>query len=83
MNSRNKKIVDAVLLSSKSAEGWDVVTERDEQTTIKFKELVDYIDDVAKKENISFYDAWEDIVQWKQSEYDTFAVLTGIIDDDD
>lgn len=83
MNSRNKKIVDAVLLSSKSAEGWDVVTERDEKTTIKFKELVDYIDDVAKKENISFYDAWEDIVQWKQSEYDTCAVLTGIIDDDD
>ncbi len=83
MNSRNKKIVDAVLLSSKSAEGWDVVTERDEKTTIKFKELVDYIDDVARKENISFYEAWEDIVQWKQSEYDTCAGLTGIIDDDD
>lgn len=82
MNSRNKKIVDAVLLSSKSAEGWDVKTEGNEKTTIKFKELIDYIDEVSKKEKISFYDAWEDVVQWTQSEYDTCAVLTGIIDDD-
>ncbi len=82
MNSKNKKIVDAVLLSAKSKDGWDVKTEGDEKTTIKFRELVNYIDDVSKKENISFYDAWENIVQWNQSEYDTCAVLTGIIDDD-
>ncbi len=82
MNSRNKKIVDAILLSSKSKEGWDVRTEDSEKTTIHFRELVDYIDDVARKENISFYDSWENIVQWDQSEYDTCGVLTGIIDDD-
>lgn len=81
MNLKNKKIIDAVLLSVN--DGTFNVKCEDRDTTIRFNELVSYIDHCAQQEHISFYDSWENIVHWKQFDYDQCAVLTGIIDDDD